>query len=504
MVMSAKARRWSGLGALALALLALGFDMTILNVALPTLSVELHAGTSQLQWIVDAYILVFAALLLPAGLLGDRFGRKRLLLTGLALFGAASLGGSLVDGADGLIVARMFMGIGAGMVMPLSMSMLPAIFPPEERTRAVAVWSGAMALGLPLGPLLGGILLEHFWWGSIFLINVPVVVVGGIAVALLLPESRDPSVPRLDLPGAALSAGGLALLVYGVIQAPENGWTSPAVVAAITGGVVLLAALVVRESRIAQPLMDLRLFRSPAFLWGTLAGAVGTVVMSGALFVLPQYLQAVRGADAFGTGLRMIPMMAGLLVAGIAVDRLAPRVGHKPIIVAGLLLVVPGLLLGALSRSGSSYAFVATWLAITGLGTGFALVPAMDMALAGLPDDQAGRGSGLVQTIRQTSGALAVAALGSVSSAVYRHRLGSDVPHAARESIGVAAAMARKTGDAALLHSARDAYTAGMDAVLAVSAAGSLLMAFLVWRLLPRPARPDVDAPESDHEHIAS
>ncbi|MFC4911101.1 MFS transporter [Actinomadura gamaensis] len=503
-MVSAKARRWSGLGALALALLALGFDLTILNVALPTLSERLHAGTSRLQWIVDAYVLVFAALLLPAGLLGDRFGRKRLLLAGLALFGAASLAGSLVTGADGLIAARMVMGVGAGLVTPLSMSMLPAIFPPEERTRAVAVWSGAMALGLPLGPLLGGVLLEHFWWGSIFLINVPVVVVGGIAVALLLPESRDASAPRLDLPGAALSAAGLALLVYGVIQAPENGWTDPAVLVAIAAGIVLLAAFTVRESRVREPLMDLGLFRSPAFLWGTLAGAVGTVVMSGALFVLPQYLQAVRGADAFGTGLRMIPLMAGLLVAGVAVDRLAPRFGHKPIIVAGLLVLAPGLVLGALSTAGSSYAFVAAWLAITGLGTGFALVPAMDLALAGLPDDQAGRGSGLVQTIRQTSGALAVAALGSLSSAVYRHHLGPGVPHAARESIGVAAALARRTGDAALLRSARDAYTAGMDAVLAASAAGSLLMALLVWRLLPRPPRPGADVPESDHEHIAS
>ncbi|RMI44560.1 DHA2 family efflux MFS transporter permease subunit [Actinomadura harenae] len=502
--MSAKTRRWWGLGALALALLALGFDLTILNVALPTLSVRLHAGTSRLQWIVDAYVLVFAATLLPAGLLGDRFGRRRLLLLGLALFGAASLAGSLVTGADGLIAARMVMGVGAGMVTPLSMSMLPAIFPPEERTRAIAVWSGAMALGLPLGPLLGGVLLQHFWWGSIFLINVPMVVVGAVAVALLLPESRDPSAPRLDLVGAALSASGLALLVFGVIQAPENGWTDPVVLSSLGAGLALLGALVAYESRVPLPLMDLRLFRSPNFLWGTVAGAVGTVVMSGALFVLPQYLQAVRGADAFGTGLRMIPLMAGLLAAGLAVDRLAPRFGHKALILTGLLVLVPGLGLGALSGAGSSSAFIATWLAITGLGTGFALVPAMDLALAGLPDDQAGRGSGLVQTVRQTSGALAVAALGSLSSAVYRDRLGPDVPHAARESVGQAVAVARTSGDPALLHGARDAYTSGMSAVLVACAAGSLLMALLVWRLLPRPARRAVDAPESEHEHVQS
>ncbi|RFU42675.1 DHA2 family efflux MFS transporter permease subunit [Actinomadura logoneensis] len=503
-MLTEKSRRWWGLGALALALLALGFDMTILNVALPTLSVELHSGTSGLQWIVDAYTLVFAALLLPAGLLGDRFGRRRLLLTGLVLFGAASLAGSLVDGPDGLIAARMVMGVGAGLVMPLSMSMLPAIFSPEERTRAIAVWSGSMALGLPLGPLLGGVLLEHFWWGSIFLVNVPMVVVGVLAVALLLPESRDPSAPRLDLGGAALSASGLALLVYGVIQAPENGWTDPSVVSAVAAGAVLLAALVAYESRVREPLMDLRLFRSPAFLWGTVAGAVGTVVMSGALFVLPQYLQAVRGVDAFGTGLRMIPMMAGLLVAGLAVDRLAPRFGHKALILTGLLVLVPGLVLGAFTTPGSSYAFVATWLAVTGTGTGFALVPAMDLALAGLPDDQAGRGSGLVQTIRQTSGALAVAVLGSLSSAVYRDRTGTDVPHAARASVGQAVALAGRTGDPALLRAARDAYASGMGAVLLASAGVSLVMAVLVWRLLPRPARRPADAPESEHEHIAS
>ncbi|MFD0540630.1 MFS transporter [Actinomadura luteofluorescens] len=201
-------RRWFGLGALALSMLALGFDMTILNVALTTLSEELHASTSELQWIVDSYLLVFGALLLPAGLLGDRFGRKRLLVAGLAVFGAASLAGAFADGPGGVVAARAFMGLGAAVVTPLSMSMLPAIFPPEERTRAVAVWSSAMALGLPLGPLLGGWLLENFWWGSVFLVNVPVVLVGGVAVALLLPETRDPSAPRVD--GAARCCRWLA------------------------------------------------------------------------------------------------------------------------------------------------------------------------------------------------------------------------------------------------------------------------------------------------------
>ncbi|MEV5824554.1 MFS transporter [Spirillospora sp. NPDC052242] len=507
-------RRWVGLGALALSMLALGFDMTILNVALTTLSADLDAGTRSLQWIVDAYLLVFAALLLPAGLLGDRFGRKRLLLAGLAIFGAASLAGAFADGTAGVIAARAFMGLGAAIVTPLSMSVIPAIFPPDERTRAVAIWSASTALGLPLGPLLGGWLLENFWWGSIFLINVPVVAVGGVAIALLLPDTRDPAAPRVDVPGALLSMGGLVALVFGVIEAPVHGWGDPLVLGSLALAAVLLTGFVRWERRAREPMIDLRLLRDARFGWALVAAVAANMVMGGALFVVPQFLQAVQGNDAFGTGLRLVPLLLGLIAGGLATDRIAPRTGHKPVIVAGTAVLAAGLGWGALGDAGAGYATVWPWLAVVGAGLGLALIPAMDALLSSLPAHQAGRGSGLVQTLRQTGATLGVAGLGSLSSAVYRGDvevggLPPEAADAARDSIGGAVDAAGRLGDPGLLASAREAYVAGMDAVLLACAAGALVTAVLLWRFLPggtagAGAAAGGDAAESTHEHAAS
>jgi EmrB/QacA subfamily drug resistance transporter len=505
------ARRWIGLGALSLCMLALGFDMTILNVALTTLSEDLHASTSELQWIVDSYLLVFGALLLPAGLLGDRFGRKWLLLTGLGIFGAASLAGALAGGTGGLIAARAFMGVGAAIVLPLSMSMLPAVFPPEERTRAVAIWSAANALGLPLGPLLGGWLLDNFWWGSIFLINVPVVVVGGIAVALLLPETRDPAAPRVDLAGSLLSMAGLVALVYGVIEGPVRGWSDPVVLGSFAAAALVLTAFVRWERRAAEPMLNMALFRDNAFVWAMVAAVTANLMLGGILFVLPQYLQAVQGADVFGTGLRLIPMLLGLMAGAVATDRVAGRAGHKPIIVTGLLVLAAGLGWGMTGAAGDGYAATVPWLVVIGVGSGLTMIPAMDAVLAALPPDQAGRGSGLVQALRQTGGTLGVAGLGSVLSAIYQDRvatggLPADAADVARESVGGAVAVAGRVHDGALLASARDAYVHGMDAVLGVCGAAAVAAAVLLWLFMPRraagDAAPAADVRESDHEHV--
>ncbi|WP_149260917.1 DHA2 family efflux MFS transporter permease subunit [Actinomadura sp. K4S16] len=503
-------RRWLGLGALALSMLALGFDMTILNVALTTLSERLHASTSALQWIVDSYLLVFGALLLPAGLLGDRFGRKRLLLAGLAVFGTASLAGAFADGSGGVIAARAFMGLGAAIVTPLSMSMLPAIFPPHERTRAVAVWSSAMALGLPLGPLLGGWLLENFRWGSIFLVNVPVVLVGGIAVALLLPETRDPAAPRVDGIGALLSMAGVVALVYGVIEAPVRGWSDAVVLLSFALAAVLLAGFVLWERRAAEPLLDVALFRNPAFTWAMVAAVAANLMMGGALFVLPQYLEAVQGNDVLATGVRLMPMLLGLLAGGVVTDRVAHRAGHKPILVTGLLVLAAGFGWGALTGAGDGYPATVPWLLVVGLGCGLTIVPAMDAVLAALPPAQAGRGSGLVQTLRQTGGTLGVAGLGSLLSALYRDRVSTgglppDAAAAARDSIGGAVAVAGRLDDGGLLASARAAYVHGMDAVFAACGAAAVVAALLLWLFQPARGREDAasaaDAGQSEHEH---
>lgn len=504
-------RRWFGLGALALSMLALGFDMTILNVALTTLSEELRASTGALQWIVGSYLLVFGALLLPAGLLGDRFGRKRLLLAGLAIFGATSFAGAFAGGPGGVIAARVFMGLGAAIVTPLSMSMLPAIFPPRERTRAVAIWSSSMALGLPLGPLLGGWLLENFWWGSIFLINVPIVVAGGIAVAVLLPETRDPSAPRVDGIGALLSMGAIVALVYGVIEAPVRGWGDPAVLGSFALAAVLLAGFALWERRAPDPMLDTRLLRAPRFAWAMAAAITANLMMAGALFVLPQYLEAVQGNGVFDTGLRLTPMLLGLMAGGLATDRLAHRTGHKPILVAGLFVLAAGFGWGALTATGDDYSATVPWLLVLGLGCGLTLVPAMDAVLAALPADQAGRGSGLVQTLRQTGGTLGVAGLGSLLSAVYRDRvstggLPAEAAGAARDSVGGAVAVASRLNDGALLASARDAYVHGMNAVFAACAVAAAAAGVLLWLFQPgrerEDAAPAADARESAHEHV--
>src|SRR6266536_2977774 len=272
-------RRWWALGALALALLVVGLGGTVLSIALPTLSTQLHASTGQLQWFVDAYLLVLAAVLLPAGLLGDRFGRKKLLLGALVVFGLASLACAYASTAGMLIAARSVLGLSAAFLMPLSMAVLPVLFTPEERPRALGIWVTASAASFPIGPIVGGWLLDNFWWGSVFLINVPVIVLGLIAVSLLVPESRDPHPARL----------------------------------VVLGAFVLWQRWITRRPA-GQPLVDLGLFRSASFTWGTILATVMNFALFGLLFAMPQYFQAVKGADALGTGLRLLPLIGGLVV----------------------------------------------------------------------------------------------------------------------------------------------------------------------------------------------
>src|SRR6266511_4253020 len=307
-------RRWWALGALALALLVVGLDGTVLSIALPTLSTQLHASTGQLQWFVDAYLLVLAAVLLPAGLLGDRFGRKKLLLGALVVFGLASLACAYASTAGMLIAARSVLGLSAAFLMPLSMAVLPVLFTPEERPRALGIWVTASAASFPIGPIVGGWLLDNFWWGSVFLINVPVIVLGLIAVSLLVPESRDPHHARLDIVGALTSSLGLAGITYGFIEAGEKGWGSSTSLGAMAAGVVVLWHRWITRRPSGQPLVDLGLFRSASFTWGTILATVMNFALFGLLFAMPQYFQAVKGADALGTGLRLLPLIGGLVV----------------------------------------------------------------------------------------------------------------------------------------------------------------------------------------------
>ncbi|MBO1334701.1 DHA2 family efflux MFS transporter permease subunit [Streptomyces sp. VRA16 Mangrove soil] len=483
-------RRWWALGALVASMLVLGFDTTILNVALPTIAEDLGATTGEQQWMADAYIVVFAALMLPAGLLGDRFGRRRMLIGGLGVFLAASLVGALASDVTWVITARALMGVGGAFVMPLALSVLPSLFPREEQTKALGAISAASALGLPLGPIIGGWLLDHFWWGSVFVLNVPMVAIGITACLFLLPESRDPAAPGVDAVSTALTVIGLGSLIYGIIEGPGKGWGSVTVIGSFVAAVVLIGALVLRERGSAAPMLDLSLLSHRGFLSNTLAATLGMFVLSGVLFLLPQYLRAVLGTDALGTGVRLLPLMAGMLLAARLAQPLVVRFGARSVVCAALAVLSFAAFLGARTTVGSGYGFTALWLSIAGVGIAFAMIPAMGGAMAALDKDQAGRGSGLLSTVRQTGSALGVALLGALLAGAYTHRLSTaglpgPAADAARDSVVGAHVVAGKLGDPALAAAADSAFVHGMDLALVVIGIVALAAALLSAALLP-------------------
>jgi Major Facilitator Superfamily len=353
-----------------------------------------------------------------------------------------------------------------------------------------------MGLGIPLGPLVGGYLLAHFWWGSIFLINVPVVAVALVAVALLVPESRDPSARPVDVSGAVLSTVGLVALVYGIIEAPDRGWRDGPVLVSIGAGLVFLAGFVTWQRRAAYPMIDLNLFRTARFLWGSVAATLASFALFGLLFVVPQYLQLVRGDDAFGAGARLLPLVAGLIVAASASDRLVRALGTKIPVTLGLAVIGGGLAWGATTTSGTGYGMTAAWLTVTGIGTGLALAPAMDAVIGTLPREAAGSGTALTQTLRQVGAALGVAILGSVLASAYAEQ----APAAGRESLGAAAVVAAKTGDLTVLVAGQHAYLHAMDRVLVVCAVVALAGGALTAAFLPARARRPEAEEESGHE----
>ncbi|WP_308118351.1 MFS transporter [Streptomyces buecherae] len=493
-------RRWWALGALVTCMLVLGFDMTILNVALPTMASQLGADTGEQQWIADSYLVVFAATMLPAGLLGDRFGRRSMLITGLGIFLVGSLVGTVVSTPGWVIVARTVMGLGAALIMPLALSVVPSLFGPGERTKAIGAISAASALGMPLGPIIGGWLLDHFWWGSVFFVNVPLAAIGILCCALLIPETRDPAAPTVDIGSTLLATLGLGLLVFGIIEGPDHGWGAPLTLLALFTAVALITGLVLRERRRARPMLDIGLLGQRGFLWNSVAATLVTLVLSGLLFILPPYLQAVLGHDAFGTGVRLLPMMGGLLVAARASAPLIERFGPRVVVPAGLTTLAGAAFLGATTDAGDGYGHTALWLTVVGFGFGFAIVPAMDAALGALPRERAGSGSGLLMTLRQFGGAIGVALLGSLLASGYGDRLRTDglppdAADTADDSIVAAHLVADALGDPRLAESANSAYVHGMALVLLVCGATALLAAALTACFLPdsRPARPAAD-----------
>src|SRR5215470_11725663 len=516
-------RRWWALIALVPAVLAVALDGTVLSVALPTLSRDLHATTDQLQWFVVAYSLVFAAAMIPGGMLGDRYGRKRMLLISLAIFGAGSVACAFAPTAGWFIAARALLGLGAAVILPMALAALPVLFTEQERPKAIAVVMTVTMLGFPIGPILGGWLLTSYWWGWVFSMNLPVVAIGMTAVAVLVPESRAAERPGLDPVGIVASCAGLAVLVYGFIAAGQYGWTSVTAIAAMTAGAVILAAFVAWERRLTrrpggQPLVDLTLFKSPRFTWGTILQAFGVFAMFGLLFAAPQFFQAILGVSAMGSGLRLLPLMAGLALGAIVADRAATRLTSKLTAALGFTLLTAGLALGTTMTVSSGNAFIAAWTAIAGAGFGLALATAASSALVDLPKASAGVGSAVMQAVQKAGAPLSAAILGSVLASAYHSglSLAGLPPHAAgavRSSVFAGLAVAHQLGSAQLLDSVRAAFTHGIDAMLWASAglavAGIVAtLAFLPWHATagPEPVAatgPGSDGAESLHERIA-
>jgi MFS transporter, DHA2 family, multidrug resistance protein len=482
--------RWWALAALSLSLLVVGLDTYVLNTALPTLSVKLGASTSQLQWITDAYTLAMAGVLLPAGQLGDRLGRRATLLAGLALFGIASVITSQVHTVDELIGMRAVMGAGAAVILPLSISVLPGLFPgAAERRRAVAVTAMCTMLGMPAGPLLAGWMLTHFAWGSVFLINGPVAALSLAGVALLVPESKagpDRAAARLDWAGALLSAVGLIAVVYGIISEPVHGW-DPSVLTALAGGAGLLAAFTAWQLRAASPLVDLGLFTSRGFTWGSMAFALVSFAMTGLLFVLTPYLQIVQGTDAQVAGLRLLPMIGAMLVSTAVIGKSSARLGPRDVIAAGMLLSAAGLMMLWRAPAGGGYGWPAAALAVFGAGLGLSLPTSTSAVLAVLPTSQAGAGTALNRALQRIAVCLAPAILGSVLNDAYRARL-AGLPSAASASVAGAHTVARRLPAAArrtLVSAANHAYLHGMVEVALISAAVLAAGALLILLFLP-------------------
>jgi EmrB/QacA subfamily drug resistance transporter len=488
-------RRWKTLAVLSLSLVIIGLDNTILNVALPSLQTHFNASTSTLQWMVDSYLLVFAGMLLTMGTLGDRFGRKRALQGGLLLFGGASLAVLLVDTSSQLIAIRAVMGIGGAMIMPATLSIISNVFPREERAKAIGIWAAMAAVGIGLGPLFGGILLEYFSWTSVFMVNVPVAFTALTLGIWLVPESRDPEPGRFDGLGAVLSMGALGTLVYGIIEAPEKSWTDPVVLSAFAAGILLSALFVIWELRTSHPMLNLSFFRDPRF--SVASGAIGlaSFALFGGIFALTQFLQDARGYSALEAGCAMVPLAFGLVVGSGSSVKLVAKRGTTRVVMAGLLGLAAVLTSSLVWSYDMPYWPLGISIFLLAVFMGWVMGPGTSSVMGSVPEEKAGVASAMNDVTRQVAGALGTAVIGSLISSVYQTRISDDtsvLPAAAQstaqDSVGGAHAVASvlPTVDAsALTHAANVAYTDAMGIGFMVAGLVSLTAAMAVRRWLP-------------------
>jgi EmrB/QacA subfamily drug resistance transporter len=496
---------------LLLAAFVINLDTTIVNVALPSLVRQLHASNSQLQWVVDAFNLLFAGSVLAAGSLSDRFGRKGMLLAGLAVFGLASLAGGLMDSPGQLIAARAVMGVGAAMVFPSTLSLISNVFTERgERARAIGLWGAITGAAIALGPIVGGWLLEVSDWRSVFFAMAPIAALAGVLAARYVPTSRDPRAPRIDRAGFMLSTAMVVLLVYTIIEAPNHGWGSARTIGGFAVTVVLAAGFVASERRTEQPMLDVSLFRDPRFAAASASVAISFFALSGFIFLVTQLFQFVKGYGALSTGVRLLPVALFVASSSIVGAKLAVRLGTKLIVATGLFLMAAFYLWVATSSTTTGYGTIAAQMIVLGTGMGLTSAPATEAIMGVVPKAKAGVGSAVNDATRLLGGTLGVAVIGSVYASLYSRRLTSALPiglpatgdHTAHASVGAALTVADRLTHAghpalasAIHNAATSAFFHGFSAsnYLAAGVAG----AGAVMALALLPAQPTVSTDDT-------
>ncbi|MGB3412247.1 MAG: DHA2 family efflux MFS transporter permease subunit [Microthrixaceae bacterium] len=497
------AKRWWTLGVLCLSLLIIMIGNTALNVAIPILSEKLQSTNSQLQWMVDAYSLVFAGLLFTAGNFGDRYGRKGILQAGLLLFGlSTAYAGFFADTSASLIGSRLVMGAGAAMVMPATLSIITNIFPTHERAKAVALWAGISGAGSALGPLLTGFVLEHFDWNAVFLVNMPFIALALVLGLKLVPRSKGEGGTPLDIPGAILSGVGLSVVIYALIEAPTHGWLSPTTLGIAAFGLASIAGFVFHELRTEHPMLDVRLFGIRSFGTSSLILTMVFFALMGTFFSLTQLLQLAWGYSALEAAVRLLPISVAMMIAAPQSANMAERFGKSRVVGAGMGLVALGILM--ISRVGVNpdYLLLVSGASIMAFGMGLAMSPTTDLLMSSVPRKNAGMGSAMNDTTRELGGSLGVAIFGSLLASKYVHGL-SDVlpslPAKAQEYVSGSLAGAMRVAQAdpvhgkVILESATQAWLDGLRLSLLIASIIVAIAGVLAWRLLPNQAA-DVQA----------
>jgi EmrB/QacA subfamily drug resistance transporter len=496
---------------LLLAAFVINLDTTIVNVALPTLVRELNASNSQLQWVVDAYNLLFAASVLAAGSLSDRFGRKGMLLAGLSVFGLASVAGGLTDSPGQLIAARAVMGVGSAMVFPSTLSLISNVFTERrERALAIGLWGAITGAAIALGPIVGGWLLELFDWRSIFFAMTPIAALAGVMVARYVPTSRDPAAPKIDRPGFALSTATIGLIVYTIIEAPDHGWGSARTIGSFALAAGLAAAFVAWERRTEHPMLDVSLFRNARFTAASASVAISFFALSGFIFLVTQYFQFLKGYGPLSTGVRLLPVASFVAISSILGARLAVRVGTKVVVAAGLFAMAAFYVWVTSTSATTGYGTIAAQMVVLGTGMGLTSAPATEAIIGVVPKAKAGVGSAINDATRLLGGTLGVAVIGSVYASLYTSKLTSVLPSSvpaavartSHESVGAALTVAERlahAGHPALATAVHDAaasaffhgFTAANYLAAGVAVAGGVMALALL------PAQPTVSSDEA-------